>query len=75
MFFVRVAAQQTRVGGGQPCGGGEVQLPTPDLQQQFSPFPQLHWPALRCEYTHSASSWPVSNNMHTSSPPSLLIIE
>lgn len=24
-------AQQTRIGGGQPCGGGEVQLPAPDL--------------------------------------------
>lgn len=44
-------AQQTRIGGGQPCGGGEVQLPAPDLQQQFTPFPQLHWPALCCEYS------------------------
>lgn len=75
VFVLCVAAQQTRIGGGQPCGGGKVQLPTSDLQQQFSPFPQLHWSALCCEYSHSTSFHSLTNNLHTLSPPSLLIIK
>lgn len=53
-------ARQTRIGGGQPCGGGEVQLPAPDLQQQLPPFPQLHWPALCCEYSAASSNCPTT---------------
>lgn len=75
MCVLCIAAQQTRIGGGQPCGGGKVQLPTSNLQQQFSPFPQLHWSSLCCEYSHSASSPSLTNNLHTLSPPSLLIIQ